>query len=288
MISSDEPQGAKPDKSVPVPAPAPASPSRKSSISPSEPGRKRHTAHNPRDFRASHISYDSEAEARSVHGAVVSFAFKSHEIEPVPALPYGIYRPKLVGTPRIVSMASQQAPSVGLGSDAASLGHSSSPQRPLPPPKPSPGSMQLPVASKYTRPVDSPSGSSVVYGSDIIRRPPTTIGLPQRPDVARHQSVSTTKTVSHNSRASMKSVLQIPSSNSPGYTGPDLRHYSMGSQSATYETRDYLDVAPRATGLFRTSTFGVTATKSASRPSTDAGGGTPSRGSFMGPKMAQE
>lgn len=245
IVSEQEPTATKSDKPTSL---LPTTPTRKSSLVPSEPAPKRQTPSKSRDLRASHISYDSEAEARSVRGAVVSIAFKSHEIEPMPAIPYGIYQPKLVGSPVLMARASQQPSNLSnvSGSDAASLSHSSLSQKPLPVPKPSLGAAQLPTPVKdYLRPTDSLS-SSIVYGSDVIRRPASATSPTQKSRVSRPESASTMKTVSH-----------VTSSHSHGYTGPDLRHYSMGSQSVNYETRDYLGTPPRPTGLVRMSTFGA-------------------------------
>jgi hypothetical protein len=262
VISNDEPQ-AELDKPATTGAPQQA-PSRKASLI-SEHGRNQHTRSKSRALsRASHISYDSEAEARSVRGAIVSFAFKSHEIEPMPAIPYGIYQPKLVGSPRFLPRASQSQASA-FTSDSESRVHSgsvappsplsrqpeisASEQKSLPLPKPSTSANHLSATKNSSRQLGSPSGSSVVYGSDVVRQTG-----PQKPELARRESSSTMKSVSH-----------ITSSHtSQGYTGPDLGHYSMSSP-ATYEARDYLDVSPRATGLFRTSAFGAAPRANVSR-----------------------
>ena len=252
IVSEQEPSATKSDKPASL---LPTTPTRKSSLVPSEPAPKRQTTPKSKDLRASHISYDSEAEARSVRGAIVSFAFKSHDIEPMPAIPYGIYQPKLVGSPKLMPRTSQQPSNISnaSGSDAASLGRLSLSQKSLPVPKPSASAAQLPAPGikDYLRPADSPSGSSIVYGSDVIRRPASTASPTQKSRASRPESASTMKTVSH-----------VTSSHSHGYTGPDLRHYSMGSQSVNYETRDYLHTPPRPTGLVRMATFGAKSTGS--------------------------
>ncbi|EUC57700.1 iron reductase, putative [Rhizoctonia solani AG-3 Rhs1AP] len=170
--------------------------SRKSSLF-SEPVPKRHARHKSRDAsRSSHISYDSEAEARSVRGAVVTFAFRSGEVEPVPAIPYGIYQPKLMASPKIISRATQSpSPASGTGI----LGHSSfkaspSPllrdsgtlwpeEKPLPPPK-----LSIDIGHKFTTSTSatgSPNSNSIAYGSDVVR----STGL-RKPELAHHNSSS--------------------------------------------------------------------------------------------------
>ncbi|KAJ1308587.1 hypothetical protein OPQ81_004285 [Rhizoctonia solani] len=222
-----------------------------------------------------HISYDSEAEARSVRGAIVSFAFRSRDVEPVPAIPYGIYQPKLMASPKVISRATHSpSPVSGMGT----LGHSSfraspSPlsrdsgiprpeEKPLPPPK-----LSIDIGQRFTAtnsPAESPNSTSLVYGSEVIQT-----NVPKTPELAHHKSLSAkTPSYAASSRASQGC----------SYTGPDLHHYSMGSQSATDEARDYLAVPPRATGPIRTPTFGMTPKGSlansdmesvpASRPST--------------------
>ncbi|KEP52711.1 putative iron reductase [Rhizoctonia solani 123E] len=252
--------------------------SRKSSLF-SEPVPKRHARHKSRDAsRSSHISYDSEAEARSVRGAVVTFAFRSGEVEPVPAIPYGIYQPKLMASPKIISRATQ---SPSPASDTGILGHSSfkaspSPlsrdsgtlwpeEKPLPPPK-----LSVDIGHKFTTSTSatgSPNSNSIAYGSDVVR----STGL-RKPELAHH-----------NSSSAKPPPYTTPSRTSQGfsYTGSDLRHSSMGSQSIAYEARDYLAVPPRATGPIRTPTFGMSpkdsvpnlgeGVVSASHPSTDSG-----------------
>jgi hypothetical protein len=227
---------------------------------------------------ASHKTYDSEAEARSVHGAIVSFAFKSDEIEPMPALPHGIYSPKLVGSPKLVTRTSQvqpnsPAPAGGLrahtGSMALPLPRGSSLRKlPASASKTEVELVSLPKLkltipdSTTTRknggsPANTESADSVVYGSDIIRRPTV-----QKPAPVRRESASTMKTVSHGT--------------SSLYTGPDLYHHSMGSHSATFEAGDYLETPPRKTGFYRTSTLGSQSrygpgSELGSRPSTRQG-----------------
>ncbi|CAE7221261.1 unnamed protein product [Rhizoctonia solani] len=252
-VNSELEPDAKPEELPPI---RPARPplSRKSSVS-SEPVSKRHARHKSRDAsRSSHISYDSEAEARSVRGAVVAFAFRSGEIEPVPAIPHGIYQPKLMASPKIISRATQ---SPSPTSDAGTLGHSSfraspsplsqdagiprSEDKSLPPPK-----LSIDFGHKFTASAPTAGSSnrnSSMRGSDVVQ----STG-PVKPELAYHKSVSA-KTLSYttSSRASQGF----------SYTGPDLHHYSMGSQSVTSEARDYLVVPPRTTGPIRTPTFGM-------------------------------
>ncbi|KAH7343862.1 hypothetical protein B0J17DRAFT_703643 [Rhizoctonia solani] len=264
----DKPEG------LPTSKPPRPPPSQRSSLV-SEPIPKRHTRHKSRDVsRSSHISYDSEAEARSVRGAVVSFAFRSGEVEPVPTIPYGIYQPKLMASPKIVSKAS---PSPSLVSDVGTLGHSSfraspsplsrdtgippSEEKPLPQPR-----LSIDIGHKFTASTESPNRSSTAYGTHVVRS--TNL---RKPELTHHESLSA-KTLSYTTSSGA-------SQGSP-YTGPDLRHYSMGSQSAICEARDYLVVPPRATGPIRTPTFGMTpkdavtgssaGSVSASRPSTSS------------------
>ncbi|CAE6425489.1 unnamed protein product [Rhizoctonia solani] len=260
VVSKNEPESNL-DRLPKIGSARPSS-SRKNSLT-SDPGPKRHTRHKSRDVsRSSHISYDSEAEARSVRGAVVSFAFRSREVEPVPAIPYGIYQPKLLASPMIVSRATQSPSPV---SDAGTHGHSgfrASPsplsrdsgipqpeEKPLPPPKLSIDARQ----ASNKNPVDEPSTrNSVTYGSDAVHSM-----APRKPELARHES---TKTLSYTTSSGTSQGFS--------YTGPDLHHYSLGSQSVTYEARDYLAVPPRATGPIRTPTFGTTTKGSAANSST--------------------
>ncbi|CAE6527418.1 unnamed protein product [Rhizoctonia solani] len=227
-------------------------PSRKSSIA-SEPGPKRHTRQKSRDVsRASHISYDSEAEARSVRGAVVSFAFRSREVEPVPAIPYGIYQPKLMASPKIISRTSPSPVS-----DIGTLGHSGFRATPSPlsrdsgisqlgekPTSPPKLSVDIgPTFTTSTSASKSPNGSSIKGDSEVIQST-----VPRKPELARHEP-SSAKTLS--------CTVSSRTSQGCSYTGPDLHHYSMDSQSITYETHDYLAAPPRASGPIRTPTFGV-------------------------------
>lgn len=260
MISIEEPEPEpKPAKAAPVEETLIQLPVRKQSLI-SEPARKPRSVHKSRHLsRASHISYDSEAEARSVRGAVVSFAFKSSEVEPMPAIPYGIFQPKLVGSPKLLASAPQvpsRASDLSLGPPIRSnllalpspMG-SSTEMKALPVPKPPLSALRLPAPSSRTQPAEvSTPTDSVVYGSDVIRRseptstpqrPPNLIYRDSNPNLVRHDTAST---VSHVSQP---------------YTGPDLRHFSVGSQSITFETRDYLGVPSRATGPYRTPTLGA-------------------------------
>ncbi|CAE6521259.1 unnamed protein product [Rhizoctonia solani] len=166
-VNSEGETEAKPEE-LPITKPLRPPPSQRSSLV-SEPGPKRHTRHKSRDVsRSSHISYDSEAEARSVRGAIVSFAFRSREVEPVPAIPYGIYQPKLMASPKVVSASPSPSPV----SDVGTLGHSSfraspSPlsrdtgilppeEKPLPPPK-----LSVDIGHKFTASAESPNRSVV-------------------------------------------------------------------------------------------------------------------------------
>lgn len=267
VISENEDQ-AKPDKYRMTETERQPS-SRRTSFA-SEPESKRHARKSRVVSRASRMSYDSEAEARSVRGAVVSFAFRSHEMEPMPAMPYGIYQPKLVGSAKVVpgSSKAEAPPASAPGSE--SRGHSgfvstpsplsrhlevpASEQRPLPLPKPSLGPTQLLANKDPLRSLGPSSGTCstlITYGSDGV-------GGLRKPEPARRGSSSTVKT-------------RLSPRLSCGYTGPDLRHYSMGGHSSTFEAHDYnLDALTRPTGLFRSSTFG-----SPESPVVDSGASTP-------------
>ncbi|KAF8607661.1 hypothetical protein BDV93DRAFT_603450 [Ceratobasidium sp. AG-I] len=258
MISLEEAE-AKPVKlTLDIEAPV-QPPARKESLH-SEPARKPRSLHKSRQSRASHVSYDSEAEARSVRGAVVSFAFKSGEVEPMPAIPYGIYQPKLVGSPKIVASASQagfRGSDLSLGAPVrpnvvalpSPLG-SSTEMKPLPLPKPPLSTLRLPAVNSRAQLTDTPTPTdSVVYGSDVIRRSNPTAS----PQLA-HRSPGSSL-VRHDTTSSLRSVSHV---SSQPYTGPDLSHFSMGSQSTTFETRDYLGVSSRSTGPYRTPTLGAT------------------------------
>ncbi|KAG8684537.1 hypothetical protein FRC11_011960 [Ceratobasidium sp. 423] len=250
VISDNEPE-AKPED-LPITELALAPPSRKSSMA-SEPGPKRYTRQKSRDVsRSSHISYDSEAEARSVRGAVVAFAFRSGDVEPVPAIPYGIYQPKLMASPKIISRASPSPVS-----DIGTLGHTGFRATPSPLSRDSrtsqPGeeSVPLPKLSVDVGPTftastpasKSPTRSSIKNGSEAIQST-----APRKPEPARHGSLSA-KTLS--------CAMSSRTSQGCMYTGPDLHHYSMDSQSVTCEAGDYLAVPPQATGPIRTPTFGI-------------------------------
>ncbi|KAF8709688.1 FAD-binding domain, partial [Rhizoctonia solani] len=266
IVSENEPE-SKPDE--PSTIPVRPSPSNKTSLI-SESGPKRHTRHKSRDVsRSSHISYDSEAEARSVRGAVVSFAFRSREVEPVPAIPYGIYQPKLMASPVIVSRSPQSSSPV---SDIGTHGHSgfrASPsplsrdsglpqreEKPLLPPKLFIDTRQS--TSNKNSTIVSSDRNLVAHDSDAASSM-----APRKPELARHES---TRTLSYTTSSGASQGFS--------YIGPDLYHYSMGSQSITYEARDYLAVPPRATGMIRTSTFG--ATTKGSRTNSGAGSVSPS------------
>ncbi|QRV72713.1 hypothetical protein RhiJN_00727 [Ceratobasidium sp. AG-Ba] len=226
---------------------------------------------------ASHITYDSEAEARSVHGAVVSLAFKSSDVEPVPAIPYGLFQPKLISSPRLVAQSPQLPPKSPLSGGVA-RGNAGSTLSPRPrgssilsplPPTPKPEAKPLPIPQLRLTISDAPSGrkeespngsertDSVVYGSDIIRRP--TFGKPVI--VKRAASTSTTGGASHGTT-------------SP-YTGLDLRHISMGSHSTSFETGDYSVAPARRTGFHRASILGPSSSENANRLNPRMGEGEP-------------
>ncbi|KAG9087759.1 hypothetical protein FRC06_002376 [Ceratobasidium sp. 370] len=223
---------------APTPGPAPASvraPRRKSSI-------------------ASHVTYDSEAEARSVHGAVVSLAFKSGDIEPVPAIPHGLFQPRLIGSPKLVTQSPKVTPKSSLSRGGTQVhGDTTVPPsprgsllpKPLSGPKPEEIALSAPklkltisgapTSRKFDSPVGTERTDSVVYGSDIIRRPTLQKPVPVR----RTASASTMGAASHGTTSL--------------YTGPDLRYVSMGSHSASFVARDYSAEPPRNTGFYRTS-----------------------------------
>lgn len=176
----------------------------------------------------------------------------------MPAIPYGIYQPKLIGSPKIVASTSQaqyRASDLNLGAPArpnvvalpSPMGPSTE-MRALPLPKPPLSSLRLPASSSPAQLRDIPTPTdSIVYGSDVIRRsnPTATPQLAHRApgsDLVRHDTAS-----------SHTSVSQV---SSQPYTGVDLRHFSMGSESLTFEMRDYLGVPARATGPYRTPTLG--------------------------------
>ncbi|KAG8747489.1 hypothetical protein FRC10_000625, partial [Ceratobasidium sp. 414] len=203
---------------------------------------------------ASHVTYDSEAEARSVHGAVVSLAFKSGEIEPVPAIPYGVFQPRLVGSPKLVAHSPQVLPKSALsGGSTRVRGNPAVSPLPrgslLPKPLPAPKHEHMPLSApklKLTVPdvptprkIDSPAGTertnSVVYGSDVIRR--STL---QKPAPVRRTTSASTMGAASPGTASV-------------YTGPDLRYVSMGSHSTSFEAKDYPAGPPRNTGFYRMS-----------------------------------
>ncbi|KAG8681947.1 hypothetical protein FRC09_017130, partial [Ceratobasidium sp. 395] len=92
-----------------------------------------------------------------------------------------------------------------------------------------------PDARKDNSPAGTERTNSVVYGSDIIRRPTL-----QRP-VLVHRAPSTS------------TMGMISPGTTSSYTGPDLRYVSMGSHSVPSEPGDYSAAPPRNTGFYRTS-----------------------------------
>ncbi|CUA70248.1 hypothetical protein RSOLAG22IIIB_00600 [Rhizoctonia solani] len=245
---------AKPDE-LSIAKPIRQPPSRKSSSISSERGPKRHTRQTSLS-RSSHISYDSEAEARSVRAAVVTFAFRSGEVEPVPTIPYGIYQPKLIASPKIVSRATQ---SPSPASDAGTLGHSGFKASPSPlsrdsgvlwpEEKPLPSTkLSVDISHKFTGPpVAGSLNRNSTHGSNAVGST-----SPRKPEPAHHNSLSA-KTMSYTTS----------SQTGFSYTGPDLSRYSMGGQSTPHEARDYPAVSPKVTGLIRTPTFGISPRDSA-------------------------
>ncbi|KAG8705963.1 hypothetical protein FRC08_001352 [Ceratobasidium sp. 394] len=255
----ETPKTKKPDDLLPTPpspalAPAPGLASAPTSVR--APRRKSSVA--------SHVTYDSEAEARSVHGAVVSLAFKSGDIEPVPAIPHGLLQPRLIGSPKLVSHSPRVPPKSPLSGTQVHVDPtvSPSPRGSLPPtPKQPPLSDPKPTLTVPETPTPRNIGSfagtertnSTVYGSDIIRRPTL-----QRPVlVYRTTSTSTMGAGSHGTTSM--------------YTGPDLRHVSTGSHSAPFEAKDYPAKPPRKTGFYRMSILNAAhgpGSELASRPGT--------------------
>ncbi|KDN50888.1 hypothetical protein RSAG8_00515, partial [Rhizoctonia solani AG-8 WAC10335] len=120
--------------------------------------------------------------------------------EPVPAIPYGIYQPKLMASPKIIPRATQ---SPSPSSDVGTLGHSgfkASPsplsrdsgtwpeEKPLPPPK-----LSVDIGHEFTAnttAAESPSRNPIVYGSNVVRSPG-----PRKPELA-HRVTSSARSVS--------------------------------------------------------------------------------------------
>ncbi|KAF8760312.1 hypothetical protein RHS01_01938 [Rhizoctonia solani] len=197
-----------------------AVPSNKTSLI-SESGPKRHTRHKSRDVsHSSHISYDSKAKARSVRGLLSRLRSGAVKLSP-----YLLFRM----IPSILVPVSDIGPTDILVSEHLRPPFTQlwSPQReekPLLPPKLFIDTRQS--TSNKNSTIVSSDRNLVAHDSDAASSM-----APRKPELARHES---TRALSYTTSSGASQGFS--------YIGPDLYHYSMGSQSITYEARDYLAV----------------------------------------------